>query len=147
MLEAVASHDMWIWHAFFGMTGSNNNINVLNNSPLFDALKNGSVPPASFTVNGHHYTKGYYLADGIYPDWATLIKGYSQPTDDKRTKFKRFQESARKDVERTFGILQGRFAILKSPARVIRFNKLKEYMNTCILLHNMIQEDNDFQIS
>ncbi|XP_071685598.1 uncharacterized protein [Rutidosis leptorrhynchoides] len=117
MLEAVASHDMWIWHAFFGMAGSNNDINVLNNSSLFYSLKNGSAPPASFYVNGHQYTKGYYLADGIYPDWATLIKGYSQPTDEKRVKFKRFQESARKDVERTFGVLQGRFAILKCPAR------------------------------
>lgn len=26
MLEAVASKDIWIWHAFFGATGSNNDI-------------------------------------------------------------------------------------------------------------------------
>ena len=37
MLEAVASHDLWIWHAFFGVAGSNNDINVLNQSPLFTA--------------------------------------------------------------------------------------------------------------
>ncbi|XP_071697509.1 uncharacterized protein [Rutidosis leptorrhynchoides] len=147
MLEVVASHDMWIWHAFFGMAGSNEDSNVLNNSSIFDALKNVSVPLASFYVDGHHYTKGYYLGEGIYPDWATLIKGYSQSMDEKRAKFKRFQESARKGVERTFGVLQGRFDILKSPTRAIRFNKLKEYMNTCIMLHNMIQEDNGFQIS
>jgi hypothetical protein len=30
MLEAVASHDLWIWHAFFGVAGSNDDINVLN---------------------------------------------------------------------------------------------------------------------
>ncbi|RAL37571.1 hypothetical protein DM860_000265 [Cuscuta australis] len=30
MLEAVASNDLWIWHAFFGVTGSNNDINVLD---------------------------------------------------------------------------------------------------------------------
>lgn len=29
MLKAVASVDLWIWHAFFGV-GSNNDINVLN---------------------------------------------------------------------------------------------------------------------
>ena len=35
ILEAVASHDLWIWHAFFGVAGSNNDINVLNQSTLF----------------------------------------------------------------------------------------------------------------
>ena len=29
ILEAVASKDLWIWHAFFGMPGSHNDINVL----------------------------------------------------------------------------------------------------------------------
>lgn len=32
MLEAVASYDLWIWHAYFGHAGSNNGINVLNES-------------------------------------------------------------------------------------------------------------------
>nr|GEX29187.1 hypothetical protein [Tanacetum cinerariifolium] len=27
LLEAVASQDLWIWHAFFGVAGSNNDIN------------------------------------------------------------------------------------------------------------------------
>jgi len=35
MLEAVASYDLWVWHAFFGAAGSNNDINVLDQSPLF----------------------------------------------------------------------------------------------------------------
>ncbi|XP_071712673.1 uncharacterized protein [Rutidosis leptorrhynchoides] len=74
-LEAVASYDLWIWHAFLEMTGSSNDINVLNQSPLFDNLKKGTTPSAPFEVNGHNYTKGYYLADDVYPDWATLIKG------------------------------------------------------------------------
>ncbi|GKD47639.1 ALP1-like protein [Tanacetum coccineum] len=36
MLEVVASQDLWIWHAFYGMAGANNDINVLDNSPLFE---------------------------------------------------------------------------------------------------------------
>ncbi|XP_071688870.1 uncharacterized protein [Rutidosis leptorrhynchoides] len=107
MLEAVASYDLWIWHAFFGMAGSNNDINVLNQSYVFDKLKKGTTPLAPFEVNGNQYTKGYYLADGIYPDWATLVKGFACPTDDPRIKFTRFQASVRKDVERAFGVLQG----------------------------------------
>ncbi|GJV44753.1 putative nuclease HARBI1 [Tanacetum coccineum] len=45
MLEAVASQDLWIWHAFFGVAGANNDINVLDNSPLFDDLINEHRPP------------------------------------------------------------------------------------------------------
>ncbi|GJZ24143.1 ALP1-like protein [Tanacetum coccineum] len=66
MLKAVASHDLWIWHAFFGAVDANNDINVLDNSPLFDDLLDDKAPVASFVVNGVGFEKGYYLADGIY---------------------------------------------------------------------------------
>ena len=39
ILEAVASFDLWIWHAFFGLPRSNNDINVLERSPLFSELE------------------------------------------------------------------------------------------------------------
>ncbi|GKD62389.1 ALP1-like protein isoform X1 [Tanacetum coccineum] len=39
LLEAVASQELRIWHAFFGVVGSNNDINVLYQSPLFNDLK------------------------------------------------------------------------------------------------------------
>ena len=32
ILEAVASQDLWIWHSFFGLPGSLNDINVLNST-------------------------------------------------------------------------------------------------------------------
>ncbi|XP_047312507.1 uncharacterized protein LOC124915792 [Impatiens glandulifera] len=38
LLQALASSDLWIWHAFFGFAGSNNDINVLDRSPLFDEV-------------------------------------------------------------------------------------------------------------
>ncbi|XP_071685614.1 uncharacterized protein [Rutidosis leptorrhynchoides] len=144
-----ATHDTK--HGFKGMLRSidcsNNDINVLNRSPLFDSIKNGTAPPSPFTVNGHDYTHGYYLADGIYPDWATLIKVYSSPTDDPAAKFTWFQESARKDVERTYGVLQGRFNILRVPERAWKAKKISRILYACILLHNMIQEDNGFAIT
>ncbi|XP_021764771.1 uncharacterized protein LOC110729346 isoform X2 [Chenopodium quinoa] len=34
ILEVVASWDTWIWHAFFGTPGSNNDINVLQRSSV-----------------------------------------------------------------------------------------------------------------
>ena len=67
VLEAVASYDLWIWHAFFGMPRSNNDINVLDASNLFANLREGCGPSANYTIMGNHYNMGYYLADGIYP--------------------------------------------------------------------------------
>ena len=71
ILEAVATEDLRIWHAFFGMPGSHNDINVLQRSPLFDDLANGRAPEVEFNVNGNTYSLGYYLSDGIYLDWAS----------------------------------------------------------------------------
>jgi hypothetical protein len=63
ILEAVASYDLHIWHSFFGVAGSNNDINVLNQSPLFIETINGEAPRVQFSVNGRQYSTGYYLAD------------------------------------------------------------------------------------
>ncbi|GJU74862.1 ALP1-like protein [Tanacetum coccineum] len=60
MLEVVASHDLWIWHAFFGVAGANNDINVLDNSPLFDDLLDDKAPVALFVVNGVGQTEFTY---------------------------------------------------------------------------------------
>lgn len=34
ILEAVADQRLWFWHAYFGLPGSNNDLNVLDRSPL-----------------------------------------------------------------------------------------------------------------
>nr|XP_043625994.1 uncharacterized protein LOC122597469 [Erigeron canadensis] len=60
----------------------------------------------------------------------------------KTTKFKRYQEAARKDVERAFGVLQGRWQIVEQQARAYSVNKVKRIMLCCVILHNMIVEDN-----
>nr|GEV15075.1 protein ALP1-like isoform X1 [Tanacetum cinerariifolium] len=100
LLEAVASQDLWIWHAFFGVAGPNNDINVLYQSPLFYDLKTRRAPEIPFVANGVTYPSGYYLVDGIYPELATLVKTIPEPDDDdhKRILYKKKQESERKDV-------------------------------------------------
>ncbi|KAF8400849.1 hypothetical protein HHK36_014152 [Tetracentron sinense] len=67
----------------------------------------------NYSVNGNDYAMGYYLAD----------------------------ESARKDVEHAFGVLQTRFAIVRGPARFWKCETLKDIMKACIIMHNMIVED------
>ena len=108
ILEAVASNDLWIWHSYFGVPGSNNDINVLHTSPLFQSVTGGTAPSSPFYVNGRHYRRGFYLVDGIYPSWSVFVKAPSFPVEAKEKAFKKLQESARKDVERAFGVLKGR---------------------------------------
>ncbi|XP_024190314.1 uncharacterized protein LOC112194298 [Rosa chinensis] len=107
ILEAVASYDTWMWHAFFRLPGSLNDINVLGCSPLFNDVCTGETPEMNYQTQ--HFT--------------------------------RMQEAYRKDVERAFGILQARWAIIRGPARGWSKENLQYIMMTCIILHNMIVED------
>ncbi|GKA77702.1 ALP1-like protein isoform X1 [Tanacetum coccineum] len=111
-----------IWHAFFEVAGANNDINVLDNSPLFDDLLDDIAPIAPFVVNGVGFEKGYYLADGIYPH-------------------------ARKDVERAFGVLPGNWGIIQQPARQYHVNIIRRIMYSCIKMHNMILEDQHMTVT
>ncbi|GJW83125.1 ALP1-like protein isoform X1 [Tanacetum coccineum] len=95
------------WHGQFGR-GANNDLTVLNNSPLFDDLLDGIDPVAPFECNGVTFEKGYYLADDIYPQWASFVKSFTVASSEKNVLYKRKQEGARKDIERAFGVLQGR---------------------------------------
>ncbi|GJS41339.1 ALP1-like protein [Tanacetum coccineum] len=151
LLEAVASQDLWIWHAFFGVDGSNNDndINVLYQSPLFNDLKTGRAPEIPFEENSVTYRSGYYLVDGIYLELAPLVKTITEPADDdhKRILYKQKQESARKDVERAFGVLKKKWAILVNPTRALKKERIINMMYACIILHNMIRKYKKYAIS
>lgn len=84
---------------------------------------------------------GYYLADGIYPEWTGFVKTVRYPMEVKAQHFATQQESARKDIERAFGVLQSRFAVIRGPAYGWDRKQLNDIMMTCIILHNMIVED------
>nr|GEX22144.1 protein ALP1-like [Tanacetum cinerariifolium] len=146
MLKAVASQDLWIWHAFNGIAGANNDINVLDNSPLFDDLLDDLALVVPYVVNGVEYRNGYYLADGIYLEWASFVKSFTVATDPKHTYFKQRQKSVRKNVERAFGVLQRRWGPIQQPARAYEVNTLRRIMYASIIMHNMILEDQNMSI-
>jgi hypothetical protein len=115
ILEAVATKSRWIWHSFFGTPGTNNNINILNRSPIFNNILNGQSSTVSFSINNTQFNLGYYLCDGIYPSWAAFVKSVSHPLDMATKHFNTVQEAVCKDIERAFGGLKSKWHILTLP--------------------------------
>uniref|UniRef100_A0A0D3BVT6 DDE Tnp4 domain-containing protein n=1 Tax=Brassica oleracea var. oleracea TaxID=109376 RepID=A0A0D3BVT6_BRAOL len=130
---------------FPGMVGSIdctlNDINVLDRSPVFDDIIEGRAPRLEYVVNRHKYKFAYYLTDGIYPKWSTFIQSITLPQGPKANLLAKVQEAARKDVERAFGVMQARFAIVKNQALTWDKEKIAKIMRACIILQNMIVEN------
>nr|KAJ0209706.1 hypothetical protein LSAT_V11C400186250 [Lactuca sativa] len=141
ILEAVALYDFWMWHAFFGPSGANNEINILDQLLIFNGIFLGKSYDVPFVANETSYKRGYYLTIGIYPKFGVFVKSFTCPNDDKRLKFKSTQESATKDIEHAFGLLKRRWQIHTVPIRFMEHRRISTPMHTCFILHNMILED------
>jgi hypothetical protein len=141
VLEAVADQHLWIWHAYFGLPGGSNDLNVLDRSPLVNNFLRSEADEVGFVVNNRQYGRYYLRADGIYPDWSIFVKTITLPQGANRKWFAKCQEGARKDVERAFGVLHQRFAIVKNPVRMHYQHEIKDILFCCFILHNMIIED------
>ncbi|XP_076959340.1 uncharacterized protein LOC143635373 [Bidens hawaiensis] len=115
MLEVLASQDLWFWYVFCGVAGLYNDINVIKQSPIFYDIIDRVEPAQSFYANGEQFKHGYYLADGIYNEWPTLVQAYSSPIEDKGKYFTKKQESARKDIRRAFGVLKKKVNLISRP--------------------------------
>jgi len=74
ILEAVASYDLWIWHAFFRCLESLTDLNVLDRLLVFQELYKDQAPKYENVVNGRKYNIEYFLFDGFYPKWVSFVK-------------------------------------------------------------------------
>ncbi|KAI5327902.1 hypothetical protein L3X38_027298 [Prunus dulcis] len=70
-----------------------------------------------------------------------FVKSILNPRSQKQKLFASYQEGYRKDVERCFDILQARWLIIRGAAVMFDEEVLRSIMMTCIILHNMIVED------
>ena len=53
VLKAIADQSVWIWHAYFGVSSSNNHLNVLDMSLLIKNILNGRGDGIDFWVVGY----------------------------------------------------------------------------------------------
>ncbi|GAA0170766.1 hypothetical protein LIER_41019 [Lithospermum erythrorhizon] len=116
------------------MIGTQNDINVLDKSPVFGDIFNGTMPPVDFRINGNKYDMPYYLIDGIYPKYDIFVKSISRPQGSKAQLFASYQERYRKDIE----------CIWNSPSTFCNCQRSNTCLLTkfwCIIMRNMIVED------
>jgi hypothetical protein len=78
--------------------------------------------------------------DNGYHSWSTTVPTIKTTIKKKELRFSAWLESMRKDVECTFGILKGRFRILKSGIRMSGTECADNIFLTCCALHNWLLE-------
>ena len=57
-----------------------------------------------------------------------------------RKKFATEQEKVRKDIECAFGVLVQRWHVLQRPLRKWYLKEIKELLDACVIIHNMVVE-------
>lgn len=80
----------------------------------------------------------YLICDNGFMKWRCLMPPMRYPTKRSEARWSAQVESVRKDVERAFGIIKGRFRCLKVGLLFHFQEDIDNLFFTCILLHNMI---------
>ncbi len=80
----------------------------------------------------------WVLVDGIYPKLSRFVKTIQEPVGGKASRYARWQESSRKDVERAFGVLQRKLQVLVRKIEQWYVGDIANIVNCCICLHNMM---------
>ena len=73
---------------------------------------------------------------------ATIVKTFDAENTDtpQKLNFNVQQQAKRKDVERAFGVLKAKCAIVAGPVKQWDLEDIDKIMRTCIILHNMVVE-------
>ena len=105
---------------------------VLDNLPfeLYERTEDGTVVSVK-------YKGAWLLVDNGYLNWSCTVPPMKTSTSIPEIRFSEWLESLRKDVECTFGILKGRFRVLKAGIRLHGIEACDNLWCTCCALHNM----------
>lgn len=113
ILKVVASYDRWIWHANFRVPGSNNGMNVLDKSPVFERLILGEISVMHYKINVNDYDRDHTMYGMIFIHPTPSL---SKVTCCRLVKHTPKQSTYYKSVKRTFEVFQARLTIVREPA-------------------------------
>jgi hypothetical protein len=109
---------------------------ITDGSFTLTEAESGVVP---FDIgNSASFLKMFMLVDGIYPAYSQFIRGFKEPVTADESTFTSWQEGARKDVERAFGVFQGtKWKSVATPIQTIDPKYIASMVSCCLILHNM----------
>jgi DDE superfamily endonuclease len=108
----------------------------LGKDHVFELLEQG--PGDTYITRKY---KGVWLiVDNGYLSWSCTVPPFKQTNSRGEIRFSQWLESMRKDVECTFGILKGRWRILKAGVRTRNVETADNIWKTCCAMHNMLLE-------
>ena len=146
VLEAACDHNLWFWHAAHGYAGSLTDKTILSLSPLLDNIVNGKFSALEaglvpFTIEGEQFDKTWFLCDSAYPDYSRFVTKILEPLTEQESKFTAWQESARKDIERGFGVFQSKLQYVARPIHDMHLATIAVKFAACMIIHNMCVSD------
>ena len=84
------------------------------------------------------YAGAWFIVDNGYLSWSCTVPPLKNPLSYKFVRFSKWLESMRKDVKCTFGIMKGRFPMLRTGIRLRSLKKVDQIWKTCCALHNLL---------
>lgn len=140
VMEAICDYHLFFWHVSYGYAGTLNDKNVLHLSPFLEGLIDGSFKSLEaeskavpYNILAEEFDKLFILVDGIYPQYARFVRGFKEPTTDMESRYTGWQEGARKDIERAFGVLQAKFQYITRPILQMNLKEIAARVSTCII--------------
>ena len=110
-----------------------------NEFELYDKKANGDLIKVK-------YKGSWLLVDNGYLNWGNTIAPKKSTIFRTEARWSEWLESMRKDVECTFGILKGRWRILKAGIRLHGVNAADNVWLTCCALHNWLLETDGYSL-
>jgi hypothetical protein len=86
------------------------------------------------------YKGVYVIVDNGYLQWSCTVPPFTTTSDMDEILWSKWLESMQKNVECTFGILKGRWRILKSGIHLQGVDAVDNIWLTCCVLHNWLLE-------
>jgi hypothetical protein len=140
----TVNHRRKILHSTTGHPGRWNDKTLVRFDGFMQQLRDGEFNSTmSFVLSNEHgrdvtINGAYVIVDNGYLTWSTTVPPLKNSMNRGEIRFSQWLESLRKDVECTFGILKGRWRVLKTGIRMHNTEVADNIWLTCCALHNML---------